>query len=350
MQFTISKAELVRLLGATTKVVEARNTIPILSTVRLVADGGRLAVTATDLDIEISASAVCEIEADGSACVDAKLLSGIVNKLSGDTVAVLTDGTLSLKSGRSSFKLQTLPASDFPDMTHGTFAAEFDVDLAALVAPCQFAISTEETRYYLNGVFLHTQDGTMRAVATDGHRLSRNVLDMAVDIPGIIVPRKAVGLLPKGVVNVAVSDTKMRVTKDDIVFVTKLIDGTFPDYQRIIPTGNDKSIVADNASLRASVERVSTISSERGRAVKMAFADGNATLSVRHDNEALDVLPVTYDGDPIEIGFNAAYLIESLANLPAGEVTIALADGGAPALLSAASAPGLLSVLMPMRV
>lgn len=348
MRLTISKAEMVRLLAATTKVVEARNTIPILSMVRLVADGGKLVVTATDLDITISASAACDIAADGEICVDAKLITSIVNKAPGELALTLEGPTLGVVSGRSRFKLPTLPTSDFPDFKAGTYTTEFEADLAALMAPCQFAMSTEETRFYLNGVYLHTQDGTMRAVATDGHRLSRNVAPLDVDMPGIIIPRKAVTMLPKGVVSVSVSDTKIRVVKDDFVLVSKLIDGTFPDYQRVIPTGNDKLVRVDNTALKAAADRVATISSERGRAVKLTITAGNIDLAVRGDGEALDAVQTDYAGDDVEIGFNAAYLVECLANLPAGDVTIALADGGAPALLSAGD--NLLIVLMPMRI
>lgn len=354
MNITLPRADLARLLASTVRVVESRNTIPILSMVRVVADGGKLAITATDLDIEVRAAIDVDADADGAVCVSASMLDGIVKKLPPNNDVTLTaDGqTLTVKSGRSKFTLQTLPVADFPSFTAGKYTTEFEADLAALMAPCAFAISTEETRFYLNGVYLHTKGGNLAAVATDGHRLARHIADYEVpDFKGIIIPRKLVGLVPKGDLAVSLSDTKIRLVAGDTTITSKLIDGTFPDYERIIPTGNDKTIVFDAAAMRIAAERVSVVSSERGRAVKLSFASGSASLAVRNDGEeATDELSVAYDGEPIEIGFNSAYLGELIANFPAGEVTLALADAASPSIFTAKSAPGLMAILMPMRV
>lgn len=354
MRLTIPKADLTRVLTTVGRVVEARNIIPILSNVLLTASAGRLQVTGTDLDIVATDSTPAEVIAPGSLCVDAKLLSDIAKKAGGDVTLSLEGDQLIVKSGRSRFALPTLPAEDFPSLDGGTFDAQFEIDLAALFAPVAFAISTEETRYYLNGVFLHTHDENLRAVATDGHRLSRHQIAYPGEdaFKGIIVPRKTVGLLPKGTVSVSVSESKIRISTGDFVITSKLVDGTFPDYERVIPTGNDKVAVFDSNAMRSAAARVSVVSSERGRAVKLAFADGAATLTVNNPDSgsATEEVAVSYDSDPLEIGFNSQYLTELVGIFPAGDIRLALADSGSPSLFTSEKAPELLAVLMPMRV
>lgn len=345
----IARNDLARILAATTKVVESRNTIPILSTVRLVAADGALTATATDLDIAVTASAPAT--GDIAACIDARLLSDIVKKLPADAeVSIEIDGGATIKSGRARFKLPVLPVGDFPNMDGGAFAAEFEADMAALFAPVKFAISNEEARFWLNGVFLHVVNGKLVAVATDGHRLARHIgPDIGVDFAGIIVPRKASEIMPDGNVAVSVSDTRIRIVKDGAVIVSKLIDGTFPDYMRVIPTGNDKLVRADNGALAAATDRVAVVSATHGSGVRMAIGGGAIALSVRGDAEASDSVPCDYDGEEIVIGFNSRYVAEALSVFGAGDVTMAFADGGSPALLTGAP-DGLDVVLMPMRV
>lgn len=352
----VSKQDLARLLSATVKVVESRNTIPILSTVRLVGKDGQLQVTATDLDIEITGS----IPAEGSleACVDAKLLAAVVNKAGGTEIDITpNDGNVVVKSGRNRSTLNTLPVDDFPTMAAGNLPVEFTADLSELFAPVQFAVSTEETRYYLNGVYLHVDKGRMVAVATDGHRLGRNSVQEPQDQPplefeGIIIPRKTVGILPKGEVTVRLSNTKIQFLSGGTTITSKLIDGTFPDYQRVIPTGNDKIVTFDVPAMKQAAERVSVISSERGRAVKLSFSDNQAVLSVANPDRgtATEEIAVGYDGEPLEIGFNSAYLTELVSQFPAGDVRMTLADAGSPTVFTSDKADGYLAVLMPMRV
>lgn len=357
MRLSIGRAELARVLTNVGRVVEARSTMPILSSLRLSAADGKLTVTGTDLDIVATDSVSADVEEPGSLCVDSKLLGDIAKKTGGDVSLSTDNGQLIVKSGRSRFSLSTLPASDFPDLNGGEYTASFDIDLAALFAPVAFAISTEETRFYLNGVFMHIQedgDFFVRAVATDGHRLSRHQVPYTGEDPfkGIIVPRKTVGLIPKGMVTVSASEAKIRIASGDFVLTSKLIDGTFPDYQRVIPTANDKKILFGSDDMRQAASRVSVVSSERGRAVKMSFADGEAKLAVSNPDSgsATDEIVVTYDGDPIEIGFNANYLTELVGIFPAGDIQLALADSGSPAVFTSEKAPALLAVLMPMRV
>ncbi|GHC61375.1 DNA polymerase III subunit beta [Limoniibacter endophyticus] len=352
MRVSIAKADLARVLGAVTKVVESRSKIPILSNVLLSVDKGRLTVTGNDLDIEASASIAVLDAVDGELTVSAKMLNDIVKKAgSGDVSLEQKDATLIVKSGRSRFQLPILPASDFPSFPQSDFSVDFDIDLAALVAPVAFAISTEETRFYLNGVFLHVIEGKLTVVATDGHRLARNMGPDAGEFTGVILPRKLVSILPKGSVRVSLSQTKIRIVSDDVTLVSKLIDGTFPDYQRVIPRNNDKAVSCDRDELMAAADRVSTISSERGRAVKLSIASGQITLTVNNPEagSATDDVEAEYSGEPMEVGFNAQYVRDILGVLPAGQVTMNLADSGAPALVRG-GIDGLTLVIMPMRV
>lgn len=349
MKLTITREALNRVLTAVGRVIEARNTIPILGSVLLEAENGKLTVTGTDLDIVATASAQADIEQAGAICVDAKLLSDIAKKAGDSDISLsLADDKLVVKSGRSRFSLATLPAADFPDFGAASFTADFDIDLAALFAPVQFAISTEETRYYLNGVFL--KGGASEAVATDGHRLARNRGPALPDFAGIIVPRKTVGLLPKGAARVSVSDTKIRVVAGDFVLTSKLIDGTFPDYNRVIPAANEKVVTVDRDAMMKAADRVVTISSERGKAVKLSIAPGAIAMSARSDfGDAQDEVAADYSGEPMDIGFNSLYVRDIFAVLPAGPVTLKLNDGGSPALITG-GLDGWDGVLMPVRV
>lgn len=372
MRITIERSNLLKSLNHVHRVVERRNTIPILSNVLLRADGGSLEMKATDLDLEITEATPAQTEQAGATTVPAHLLYDIVRKLSdGSEVLLATTpdgGSMTVASGRSKFSLQCLPQSDFPDLTAGSFSHTFRLkasDLKMLIDRTQFAISTEETRYYLNGIFIHTIESAgqlkLRAVATDGHRLARADVEApsgSEGMPGIIIPRKTVGELQKLVDNpdlivaVEVSDAKIRFTIGSVVLTSKLIDGTFPDYQRVIPQNNDKELKIDCQSFAQAVDRVSTISSERGRAVKLALAEGQLTLIVNNPDSgsATEELPVGYQNDPLEIGFNAKYLLDITAQLSGDEAVFMLADPGSPTLVRDLAGDDALYVLMPMRV
>ncbi|QCM10304.1 DNA polymerase III subunit beta [Agrobacterium tumefaciens] len=350
MHLVIHKEDLTRALAATTKVVEARSTIPILSSVQLAAAGDGLAITATDLDIIATAGVPADINKTGNICVDAKLLNDIARKATGDIAMSLEGDKLLVKSGRSRFSLSTLPAEDFPTLGEDKFDAQFEIDLAALFAPVSFAISTEETRYYLNGVFFKGGSKS-EAVATDGHRLGRHIGPELPAFEGVIVPRKTVGLLPKGKVQVAVSPQKIRIVSDDVRITSKLIDGTFPDYERVIPKNNERVVTVDRDGLMQASDRVSTVSSERGRAVKFSIAPGSIALAVAAgEASANDEVEAEYSGEPMDIGFNAVYVRDVLNVLPSGPVKLALQDGGTPGLITSDGFEGLTLVCMPMRV
>lgn len=372
MRVTIERSKLLKSLGHIHRVVERRNTIPILSNVLLNAEGGELHLKATDLDLEIFEKAPAMVEQSGSTTVPAHMLHDIVRKLPDGSevmLAISEDGnSIKITAGRSRFTLQCLPGSDFPDITAGEFTHTFRMPttvLKGLIDLTQFAISTEETRYYLNGIFFHSieDDGdlVLRAVATDGHRLARaqsKAPSGSEGMPGIIIPRKAVGEIqklledPDATVGLEISDTKIRLTVGAVVLTSKLIDGTFPDYNRVIPVGNDKELKMDRASFAAAVDRVSTISSERGRAVKLAVADGQIVLTVNNpeSGSATEEVAVGYDSEPLEIGFNSRYLLDITSQLRGDEAVFMLSDAGSPTLIKDSSEAGALFVLMPMRV
>jgi DNA polymerase-3 subunit beta len=372
MRVVLERSNLLRSLGHVHRVVERRNTIPILSNVLLSAEGASLEMKATDLDLEVTEATPAKVERGGATTVPAHLLYDIVRKLAdGAEVMLKTDedgNAMTVTSGRSSFRLQCLPQSDFPELSAGSFSHIFRLDsvaLRGLIEKTQFAISTEETRYYLNGIYLHTHEAggklKLRSVATDGHRLARAEIDAPAGsegMPGIIIPRKTVSELQKLVddpdvaVTTELSDTKIRFTIGSVVLTSKLIDGTFPDYQRVIPTGNDKKLIIDRQSFAAAVDRVSTISSERGRAVKLSIAEGQLTLAVNNPDSgsATEELSADYSSDPIEIGFNAKYLLDVAAQLTGTEAKFMLADAGSPTLIHDMADETALYVLMPMRV
>src|SRR5271157_1306608 len=360
MKVTIERSVLLKALGHVHRIVEKRNTIPILANVLIEAADGKVALKSTDLDLEATEQAPADVIYD----IVRKLPEGAQASLeiAGET------GQLLLRSGRSRFYLQALPASDFPDLTLGEFSHRFSLpgtELKKLIDNSQFAISTEETRYYLNGIFLHTVDvdgkAMLRAVATDGHRLARVETPApqgSVGMPGVIAPRKAVSEIlklldePSQEVRVEISTAKARFQFGDVVLTTKLIDGTFPDYQRVIPTGNDKRLVVDKEPFEKAVDRVSTLSSERGRAIKLSIADAKMTLSVNNPDSgsASEEIEVDYDSDPIDIGFNARYLLDILGQLSSDTALIKLADPGSPTLIQDRDGASAIYVLMPLRV
>ncbi|WP_460448367.1 DNA polymerase III subunit beta [Alsobacter sp. SYSU BS001988] len=372
MKVTVERAALFRSLGHVHRVVERRTTIPILSNVLIRAEAGELSLRATDLDLEVTERLGADVSQPGAITVPAYVLYDIVRKLpDGAQVSLETTGDtgqVTIKSGRSRFTLQALPETDFPDLAAGEMGFRFKVvagELRRLIEKTQFAISTEETRYYLNGIYLHTLESggkpVLRAVATDGHRLARvetAAPEGSAGMPGVIVPRKAVSEIIKLVdeageaVEVELSPTKIRLTMGPVVLTSKLIDGTFPDYQRVIPSGNDKDLVVDKAEFAAAVDRVSTISSERGRAVKLAIGDRRLTLSVTNPDSgsATEEIEVDYDAAPLDIGFNARYLLDITAQLEGDTALFKLADPGSPTLVQDREGAAALYVLMPMRV
>jgi DNA polymerase-3 subunit beta len=372
MKITLERAALLKSLSHVQSVVERRNTIPILANVLLRAKDDTVSFVATDMEIEINESVTARVAEPGSMTAPAHTLYEIVRKLPEGAEVELsngaTPGQLSLASGRSRFKLGCLPVEDFPKMPEGDLKSRFALsaaDLRALIDRTRFAISVEETRYYLNGIFLHATKAdkvdVLRAVATDGHRLARVEMpapEGAKGISGIIIPRKTVAEVRKlldetdGDVEIALSESKVRFTLGESIVTSKLIDGTFPDYERVIPAGNDKIMDASPKIMAAAVDRVATVSSEKSRSVKVSLAAGQAMLSASapEAGSATEEIEVAYEGALLDIGFNARYLLDILQQIEGEGVRFMLADASAPALIQDAADPSALYVLMPMRV
>ncbi|MCY7398034.1 MAG: DNA polymerase III subunit beta [Sphingomonas bacterium] len=367
MKATIERATLLKSLGHVQSVVERRNTIPILSNVLIEArDDGSIRLMATDLDLQVDESVPAQVAQAGATTVSAHTFFDIVRKLPEGSQVELSaaEGKMQVVAGRARFNLSTLPRDDFPVIAEGELPTRFELPAATLrqiIDKTRFAISSEETRYYLMGIFLHIADDKLKAAATDGHRLARVTVDKpegADGMPDVIVPKKCVVELRKlldeveGTAEVSLSPTKIRFVLGHAVLTSKLIDGTFPDYNRVIPTANDKLLKLDPKSFMAGVDRVATIASEKTRAVKMAVDRDKVTLSVTSPENGLAVeeIAADYGSDNIEIGFNARYLMDILAQIEGDSVEVHLADAAAPTLLRENDKSNALYVLMPMRV
>ncbi len=373
MKINVERGAFLKALSHVQSVVERRNTIPILSNVMLEAAKGSLKLTATDLDIEIVEAIPADVLRGGFATAPAHMLYDIVRKLPDGAqvqVELLTSegGRLAVSAGSSRFELACLPKDDFPQMAAGALPHRFRLaadDLKRIVDKTRFAISTEETRYYLNGIYVHAakdaKPPVMRAVATDGHRLARYELELpagAEEIPGVIIPRKTVGELRKmlddaeGAIEISLSDTKIQFGFNGVELTSKLIDGNFPPYERVIPSGNDKSLALDAKEFSQSVDRVSTISADKTRAVKLNIAKDKVTLSVVNPESgtATEDVGATYRAGALEIGFNARYLLDITGQIEGKEVRFLLSDAGSPAIIEDAEDPRTLYVLMPLRV
>ncbi|QGA57814.1 DNA polymerase III subunit beta [Brucella sp. 2280] len=372
VSFSIERGALLPTLAAVNRAVEKRNTIPILGNVLLAVENGELCVTGTNLDIEVKSVAKQEgLPVIAPFTVQSGLLHDAVSKFAdGSVVTFEGDEThVNIKSGRSRFRLQVLPATDFPEMSAGEFTHEFALPgnvLARVLSTVAFAISTEETRYYLNGVFMHNDGEHLAFVATDGHRLALMKLDApagSAGMPPIIVPRRTVALLQhfaKGDEDIVlkISDRKIRIMLPDGTAITsKLIDGTYPEYQRVIPANNDKAYTIDREELAGAINRVSTVSSERGRAVKFSFGPSELKMEVTNPDsgQAEDSIVISEGhDDEVTIGFNHKYCLDVLGAVSAKEMRFELSDPGAPCKVSPIGAEdgGVppLFVIMPMRV
>jgi DNA polymerase-3 subunit beta len=370
MKATIERATLLKGLSHVQSVVERRNTIPILSNVLIEATAeGSLKLMATDLDLQINESVPAAVDTPGATTVSAHTLFDIARKLpEGSQVQLAAaEGKMTIVAGRARFQLGTLPRDDFPVIAEGELPVQFELPaetLKQIIDKTRFAISTEETRYYLNGIFWHVADDgqpVLKAAATDGHRLARVTLprpDGAEGMPDIIIPRKCVAELRKlldeidGSVGVSLSSSKIRFDMGQALLTSKLIDGTFPDYSRVIPTGNDKILRIDPRSFEEGVDRVSTIATEKTRAVKMSLDRDKITLSVTspENGTAAEEVPGDYAALGFDIGFNSRYLLDILGQIEGDTVEVHLADASAPTLIRENDKSPALYVLMPMRV
>jgi DNA polymerase-3 subunit beta len=374
MKLKADRASLIKALAHIQSVAEKRNTIPILANALIAVRDGKLSFTATDMEIAVVEEVPAATSRDGATTAPAITLFEIVRKLPDGAEVELEfaggDAQLTLRAGRFATSLVTLPTDDFPSMTAGDLPHRFHLSalaLRGLIDRTRFAISTEETRYYLTGIFLHAAEGedgrVLRAVATDGHRLARveePLPEGAGSMPGVIVPRKTVGELRKlldeaqGDVECALSDTRIQFTVGNVTLTSKLIDGTFPEYERVIPRDNEKILRVGKKDFAEAVARVAAISSERSRPVKMSLARDLLVLSAASPeqgtaSEELEGDRVKYEAGPLEIGFQARYL-NDITDQIGGEVEFLFSDGAAPTVVRDAGDSSALYVLMPMRV
>ncbi|WP_371038877.1 DNA polymerase III subunit beta [Rhodosalinus sp. FB01] len=371
MKISIERGTLLKAVSQAQSVVERRNTIPILGNVLIEAEGDEAKFRATDLDIEVVDRAAAQVQRPGATTVSAVTLHEIVRKLPDGALVTLSDdgasGRLEVEAGRSRFSLATLPKEDFPVMASSEYTANFAAPapvLRRLFDKSKFAISTEETRYYLNGVYMHVAEGedgpVLRCVATDGHRLARidaPLPDGAEETPGVIVPRKTGGELRKlldddAEIAVSVSETQVRFATPDITLTSKVIDGTFPDYARVIPQGNTRRLEVDAAEFAQAVDRVATVSSERSRAVKLQLDEDRLVLSVNAPDSgaAEEELSVAYGDERLEIGFNAKYLLEIASQVDRENAVFMFNSSGDPTLMREGDDSSAIYVVMPMRV
>ena len=374
MKLKADRASLIKALAHIQSVAEKRNTIPILANALIAVRDGKLSFTATDMEIAVVEEVPAATSRDGATTAPAITLYEIVRKLPDGAEVELDfaggDAQLTLRAGRFATSLVTLATDDFPSMTAGQLPHRFHLSalaLRGLIDRTRFAISTEETRYYLNGIFLHAAEGedgrVLRAVATDGHRLARveePLPEGAGSMPGVIVPRKTVAELRKlldeaqGDVECALSDTRIQFTVGSVQLTSKLIDGTFPEYERVIPRDNEKILRVGKKDFAEAVARVAAISSERSRPVKMSLARDLLVLSAASPeqgtaSEELEGDRVKYEAGPLEIGFQARYL-NDITDQIGGEVEFLFSDGSAPTVVRDAGDASALYVLMPMRV
>lgn len=367
MKISVDRGVLLKALNHVQSVVERRNTIPILSNVKIDANEKGISLIATDLDLEIIEKVKANVTKVGSTTVSAHILYDIVRKIpEGSSIDIEQnkDDQIELKSGQSNFDLPCLPDEDFPEMSSGDMPCNFSMnskDLKRLIDKTKFAISTEETRYYLNGIFFHSINSELRSVATDGHRMAciKAVLPSgAEEMPSIIIPRKTVGEIRKLIEDfsedliIKVSETKIQFSLSDVQLTSKLIDGTFPDYERVIPKNNDKELSIETKTFSSSIDRVSTISSDKSKAVKFLLKDGALTLTVINPDAgtAIETTPVNYDHEELEIGFNARYLLDIASQIDGSDMLFALEGSGSPALINDSDDMQATYVLMPMRV
>lgn len=372
MRLSIERATLLKALAHVQSVVERRNTIPILSNLLISARDDGLRLVATDLDMEIAETAPASVSRPGSTSAPAHTLYEFVRRLPDGAEVILeldeSEPRLTVRAGPARLQLPVLSPSDFPVMAEDGLATRFSMhpaDLARLIAKTRFAISTEETRYYLNGIYLHTvasgEGEVLRAVATDGHRLAlaeTSAPDGAQGMPGVIVPRKTVTELARllddaaDLVEIAVSEQKVRFAMGDMVLTSKLIDGSFPQYERVIPKENPRHMRILKKGFAAAVDRVSTVSAERSRSVQLQLEAGRLTLTVSNPDAGLatEELEAEYTAAPIKIGFNAKYLMDVAGQIEGDGVVFEFADSGSPTLVRDPVNAQSLFVLMPLRV
>jgi len=366
MKITVQRETLLPALQMVNGAIERRQSLPILGNVLMVLENGRLTLTGTDMEVEIVAAVPLEASEGFAVTAPARKLLDIVRALPPQASMELSVGEsqVGLKSGRSRFALATMPAADFPNIGDFEPALEFSVgadELKSLIGDTQFAMAHQDVRYYLNGLLLEMGGPKLRAVATDGHRLAMAELDVAApfaDTRQVIVPRKGIGELGRLLddseekVTIGLTDNHLRVSVDDKKLTTKLIEGKFPDYERVIPVAGEKVVLADRELLKQGLSRAAILSNEKFRGIRLILGD-KTLKAVAHNpeqEEAEEEMEVEYEGEALEIGFNVSYLLDVLNTVTDAKIRIALSDGASSCLLTPEMEGGRKYVVMPMRL
>lgn len=365
MKFTISRDALLKPLNLVAGVVERRQTLPILSNVLLTLDGSQLSLTGTDLEVELVGRVqLDDMGTNGEVTVPARKLVDICKSLpDGSDIEFSVDsGKATVKAGRSRFTLSTLPASDFPqvDEAKGDTAIELPQSvLKRLIERTAFAMAQQDVRYYLNGMYLEVKSGRLRMVATDGHRLALCTADDSVDAPdaSLIIPRKGVLELARLLegddpITLVIGANHVRAANKQFTFTSKLVDGKFPDYERVLPKSPDKSVIGDRLELRQAFTRTAILSNEKYRGVRLSLKSGILEITANNpeQEQAEEVVNVEYEGNDLEVGFNVSYLLDVMSVLDSEKVRFSLSDSASSALLEEAEAGDSMYVVMPMRL
>jgi DNA polymerase-3 subunit beta len=367
MKFLISRESLLKPLNLVAGVVERRHTLPVLANVLLQLDDGQLSLTGTDLEVElVGRVAVDDSSVDGEVTVPARKLLDICKSLPDGSVLEFSSEQQRavLKSGRSRFTLATLPASEFPNIEDKLLGDAFDLvqtDLKRVLDHTMFAMAQQDVRYYLNGMLWEMQGRDFKVVATDGHRLAMATLENALSFNEgrqVILPRKGVMELNRllqdkdEIINILVGTSHLRATTPEFTFSSKLVDGKFPDYQRVLPRNTDKQIVAEREELRSSLARAAILSNEKYHGVRLQMSDNELTIvaSNPEQEEAEETLSIDYSYAPLEIGFNVSYLLDVMAVIPGDKVKISLSDANSSALVEDHANAESVYVVMPMRL
>lgn len=365
MKLSAARDVLLKPLQAVIGVVERRQTMPILSNVLLVAKDNELLVTATDLEVELVAQAEVVVETGGEITVSGRKLLDICRALpEGSEIDISVSGEkLVVRSGRSKFTLITLPASEFPtieDIKAGQIIKVDQKDLGRLIEKTHFSMAQQDVRYYLNGMLLETGGKHLRAVATDGHRLALCEIEIEgadMDEQQVIVPRKGVLELQRlmsgsGSLNIELGVNHIRIQLEGIRFTSKLIDGRFPEYDRVIPKESSNELTADREAFRGSLQRTAILSNEKYRGIRLIIRDSGVVMQAHNpeQEEAEEELEVQYSGEDIEIGFNVNYLLDALAAVDGDEVRLSVLDGNSSCLIRQPGKNDSKFVVMPMRL
>lgn len=364
MKALIEKKNLLLAIRQASSVVERRGSIAILSNVKITFAGEKATFEATDLDIEIGKIIPATVSSEGSITAPAQTLSDIVSKLpDGEISLELKDQNLIVKSCRSCFKLACLPVTDFPNISSDTYEHNFTLtakELIQIIDNSSFAASIEETRYYLNGVYLHVDGANLIGVATDGHRFASSEVaapEGASGFEGVILPSKAIGIVRKSAetegaeIKIGVSSNKINFSFDSCSITSKLIDGTFPDYKRVIPTGNDKLAVVNTDELKAAIDRVATISDFKTRAIKFEFSNGQIEISTNSGNGSSASEIVEYEGEfDLVIGFNSKYILDALTHVDSDTCELSLKARNLPCIVRGTNIENTMFIVMPLAV